>query len=677
MKKDLIEPRAQLLAVWDSLLRYSVKRKSSSEGLDVWEWQSDDRNSTNSISHAEQLLILLLPTLLTQPPLLALPQIGPDANAELLALSHLNKLGGSGVGHDAACGWSIDDVAALQFRLLVLLDDFFTRWSAEDSTPLFTAGSYISPAEEQEEAAGSAHLVDAASMSVSLCLAAFTVCSAFQRTRQGAGMAADPNVPNPQAMLAEKVLELAHQRLEAALELLIASIAVSRLDLRDDKQAPYRRFLAGTGDEDSDDSDRALRALTRRFGGVAQALANAGIDLEQIGISSGGDAGDFFECGWSWGPNRVGLGLLSAMTDADAVEGAVADRQGPLAAPVPYLYFTVVALDGLVDLWSERVRNLGVLRGRERELVGRLREFWEITSQYWSILATLPRDDRWLIEDVPWRTSDGAESDYFSLLVLSVAIEHLRSGESLGDDVIRLIGVAEELAARGRLTRRVMTNDPAVPLHLPGVSISLELDSGKEAPGGTLGSFTLMGSWRAADFSPLLMKQAARLLAIAPEAESWLRSDQLVSLSWHHLQRRRFSAEGLWDNTLGAWDETGAGAGATGPEATADVAEINRERQPSWYLTERVVEALVSYSAAMRRPLPSAELDSLNEVLVAELQRLTVVRLDGRQVIGGDELEEIKKLLRSDADDRSMSVANALTLLATFSRGLSSPLDHV
>ena len=89
----------------------------------------------------------------------------------------------------------------------------------------------------------------------------------------------------------------------------------------------------------------------------------------------------------------------------------------------PYLYFTVVALDGIQDLFSERTRLLGLLDEEQQRLARALQLRSDLTRQFWSKIATFGRGGRWPLEDLPWRTTDGRESDYYSVLLTSIVIE--------------------------------------------------------------------------------------------------------------------------------------------------------------------------------------------------------------------------------------------------------------
>ena len=85
-------------------------------------------------------------------------------------------------------------------------------------------------------------------------------------------------------------------------------------------------------------------------------------------------------------------------------------------------------------------------------------------------------------EDVPWRTTDGRESDYYSVLLTSIVVE---GGGDRIVDVDRIGNLLEELTNRGRVTRRPVEDDPAINLHIPGMQLRL-MGSEKVAEGPRL-----------------------------------------------------------------------------------------------------------------------------------------------------------------------------------------------
>ncbi len=62
-----------------------------------------------------------------------------------------------------------------------------------------------------------------------------------------------------------------------------------------------------------------------------------------------------------------------------------------MAEARPYLYFTVVALDGIQDLFSERTRILGLLDEEQQRLARALQLRLDLTRQFWAKIATFGR----------------------------------------------------------------------------------------------------------------------------------------------------------------------------------------------------------------------------------------------------------------------------------------------
>jgi hypothetical protein len=298
-----------------------------------------------------------------------------------------------------------------------------------------------------------------------------------------------------------------------------------------------------------------------------------------------------FECGWSWGVVK------------DAPEITTPEDIGPqpkgVAQPHPYLYFTVIALDGIADLFSSRTTILGLLNEEQVRLAQALRLRWELTQQYWSIIGGFGRNT-WPLEDIPWRTTDGKESDYYSLLVSSMVVQNFFNRRATDAELRRVGNILEELAERGRITRRATSNDPAISLHSPGVEIDL------------IGSEDLGGprlSWQVSDFAAILLK---RTIALATMARGTDLRDAVLSLAddiWDHVERRRIQsgkARNLWDQPSNRFTEV----------------KEHHDRQ-SWYYTERVVECLVVAAQLVGSdPLRSARLTEHALDLVNEAEHL-------------------------------------------------------
>ncbi|GAA0419203.1 hypothetical protein Acor_28870 [Acrocarpospora corrugata] len=91
-------------------------------------------------------------------------------------------------------------------------------------------------------------------------------------------------------------------------------------------------------------------------------LIRAGLRDLTAGVDSD-DPGLLVECGWTWG----------IVKDAPAVETPldVGPQPEGVAGAAPILYFTVNAMAGIGDLFSERTRVLGLLNDDQMALASR------------------------------------------------------------------------------------------------------------------------------------------------------------------------------------------------------------------------------------------------------------------------------------------------------------------
>jgi hypothetical protein len=339
--------------------------------------------------------------------------------------------------------------------------------------------------------------------------------------------------------------------------------------------------------------------------------------------------GRLFECGWSWG-------VVDGAPEVDSTED-VGDQPVGTADARPYLYFTVVALDGIQDLFSERTRIFGLLSQEQQRLASALQLRWDLTRQFWAKIATFGRGGRWPLEDVPWRATDGVESDYYSLLLTSIIIEGARSERDLNVDVERVGRLLEELASRGRITRRPMMDDPAIALHLPGMRLPL-WGSEKVAGGSPL-------QWTVSGYAPLVLKRLLRVAELVDDKVTRLRFLDLADQIWEHVEQRRIEAP----NGRGLWDE---------PVQVFTGTSFAPYGGPSWYHTERVIEALVAAANVTQSQMASAnqELAQFAVQLIAEAEHLfdqellrgtndTGVRIREKFQVVGAKLRRARELL--------------------------------
>jgi hypothetical protein len=530
-----IQPRQQLLETWRAVVDASLPQGKT------WVWGGRDK--PNSISDAEQLLCIMFPA----------AEVGgfrlstPDETADDVLLA-LERAG---------------DSVGIPMLLLGVISEYLHTYEDGSGAPTFSGGSYFSihpsssgaPAADLTPDQRALDVVDSYSMSVTLTLAILAFLREFR-----------PSVKRDR-LLREigELEELASRRLTGAMVGLLRSFTVNAFEPDSEPGKVLRRNINQSGLADRRVTDSLQEALA-----PVRASLNREVSIGSSGMAENLDNPNLlFECGWSWG----------VLHDAPKeVLGEIGTQEQGLALVRPYLYFTSVALDGIEDLFSDRTRILGLLNPPQQRLANALQIRYTHTRQYWSTIAMFGHG-RWPIEDIPWTTSDGQESDYYSLLVTSIAVQDLILRRATDVDLRRVYQILSDLAARGRITRRpVAGDDAAVALHSPGVWQTLV---GGEKLGPTMG-------WLVSNFAALLLKRTVRIAELAQSTE--LRN-QLIDLAgqiWDHLQNRRLTskaARDLWDQTASVFP---------GSEVRSD--------QASWYFTERVVECLVAAAKVISQP---------------------------------------------------------------------------
>lgn len=559
-----IQTRRHILEIWRATVDYSYR-----DGK--WTWGG--RVGRNSISDAEQLLTLLYPaTAIDSLKLDSIDQIADDV------LDYLNALGNA------------QDIPR---RLIKFIGDYMETYLV-GGTPDFS-GEYYFEAEDPDAGAmkpeqRKLHVVDSFSMSITLCLATLGLLRVY---RQGL---------RSQRMLQEvdRLEKLSSQRLTAAMVGLLRSFTVNTFD----PSEPPGQVLCAMLNQSGVATEILVRNLLDELAEIRAGLR----EQLTIGIGQLGEElenrGRLFECGWSWG-------VIDGAPEVPYATG-IGSQPAGVAEARPNLYFTVVALDGIQDLFSERTRILGLLTEEQQRLARALQLRWELTQQFWAKVATFGRD-RWPLEDLPWMTTDGRESDYYSVLLTSIIIEGAGSERIGNADIERIGRVLEELSNRGRITRRPMQDDPVIALHMPGMRLRL-FGSEKVAEGPRL-------QWTVSSFTLLLLKRLLRVAELLEDSSTRVRFLQLANPIWQHVERRRIqqsSARGLWD------DPSQVFAGL--PSADYD--------EPSWYHTERVIEVLVAAANVTESSsTASAALVENASQLLAEAEHL----FDREQLRGTDD----------------------------------------
>ena len=596
-----IQTRRQVLDIWRATVDYSFN-----DGK--WTWGG--RSGRNSISDAEQLLTILYPATAVE----SLKVDSVDQTAEDV-LNYLHRLG---------------NALDIPRQLVAFIGDYMRTYLAA-GVPDFSGDTYFQvepdapPVKDEQR---QLHVVDSYSMSVTLCLATLGFLRIY---RQGL---------RSQKMLREidELEALSSQRLTAAMVGLLRSFIVNTFDPTE----PPGQTMCGMINQTGVATDILVRALLEELAEIRAGLR------QELTIGSGQVAeeldnrGRLFECGWSWG----------IVDGAPEIPYATNIGQQPVgvAEARPYLYFTVVALDGIQDLFSERTRLLGLLNEEQQRLARALQLRWDLTRRYWATVATFG-SGRWPLEDLPWRTTDGRESDYYSVLLTSIVVEGIGSERIANIDVERIGRLLEELANRGRITRRPMENDPAVKLHVPGMELRL-IGSEKVAEGPRL-------QWIVSSFTLLVLKRLLRVAELADDPAARIKFLDLADQIWAHIERRKMNSSavrGLWDQPTQIFTDT--------PYEANEV--------PSWYHTERVIEVLVAAAnVTQSQPMATFDLSGHAQQLLAEAEHLfDQERLRGTndtgekmresfQVIGAN-LRRARELVRDRPGTAGVLAANVL-----------------
>jgi hypothetical protein len=518
-----VQPRQQLLDIWEAAARVSWSKDG---------WAAGGRFGSNSISDAEQLLCLLLPA--TQVETFNLDR--PDQTDDRM-VDALRRMG------------TATDIPRVITRVL---NDYFDKYT-ENGAPVFSGGGYYELYESPDEDPPLEHtalpIVDSFALSVTLSLATLGFIRVYRRSVTRGDVRSQID------------------RLEASATLRLSAAMVGLL----------RSFSVNVFAVDSDEGNRLCTTVNQggqpRRSVVAQLhreLRQTIASFREVLIGSGQTSDlelpdRLFECGWSW----------SVVRDAPEVETSEKVGEQPIGVgqDKPYLYFTVIALNAVEDLFSERTRVLGLLNEEQQRLARALQLRSDLTRTYWATVATFGDGARWPLENIPWQTTDGEQSDYFTLQVTSLAVKGLA----------QVRGSDSELARVGRVLS-TLDNDPNLSMHFPGVRLAL---GGSDLSSDGKEDLPLL-AWSVPEFAALLLLRSAGVATLISDPNERTRMLELGDRVWDHLYRRRVRSgddAGLWDDPSRIFPELGASkAGA------------------SWYYTERVVEALVAVATVLNQP---------------------------------------------------------------------------
>jgi hypothetical protein len=552
-RTESIQPRRQILDTWRSVASYSYRSRA-------WHWGG--AVESNSISDAEQLLCLLQPATMMPQLNLEIPNNTSDD-----ALEALRPFG---------------DSVQIPQVLVAAMEQYLDRYTRPDGVPDFSGGSYCVPQVERDDLNPDQRGIDVLvsyAASVSLCLSALGFLAVYGEN-------------SARGVWNERVARVTGRirfRLTAALTGLMRGFTMNAIVLDEPEGKALVRMINQAGSP--------LRLVVAEFNEQMKTVRGR-LGEARLGVSKAEDLDNpnvLFEVGWTWGVASDAPQFKLEPNEPPELTGV---QQKGYAISKPYLYFTLVALDAIELLGSERTRVLGLLDDRQERLANALLTRRELTQMYWSRLARFGRG-RWPLEDLPWQTVDDQESDYFSLLVCAVLIQDLRRREANEDDLRRLEPLLSELANRARLTRRPTRDDPAVAMHSPGLLITLE---GSELLGPQM-------AWRVSDFAPLLLKRAMQVAALTSDSLARDRLMELASEVWNHMAARRFTrgaAAGLWDSPSAVYPGT-----------------VDMSDEPAWYTTYRVTDALVTAATTQSsRPTRNDDLSMTATAMVSEAEYL-------------------------------------------------------
>jgi hypothetical protein len=574
-------PRQHILDTWRSFARATFS---------AGEWAWGGRYPSNSISDAEQILVLLYPA--TEVPGFRLDR--PDAiEDDVLAVL---KPMGSGLD--------------IPMRMLEALETYVARYTDEEG-PNFGGGSYLlteDPDTEVKAEQAEYDITESYSISVTLCLSAKGFLREFQRTVERREL---------QSRIDTAVLAM-DSRLTAAMVGLLRSFVVNVLDPDSPAEAVLLRTVS---------QGRVVgRTLTQDLRGQLQPVRDKLPELT-FGLPPQNEQmlrdypERFFECGWAWG-------VAQDASDIDLVATEGVKQPHGVAESRPVLHFTVNALDGLADLFSVRTSRQGLLTSEQQSLKEALNLRWGLALQYWATLATFG-SGRWPIEDVPWESTDGQSSPYFTELVLSIVALSQQGGGNTGT-IGRSVAVLEELGQRGLVSRRAAEDDRGVLLHDPGVLMPLR---GSEQEGPLL-------AWSYNGYAATLAKTALRVANISTSRRNRARLIDIADAAVEHLLARRHQPDGLWDHPANVYPRA-ADAPAT----------------PAWDMTERAIEVFVA-AAGLISAAPLADqgqIDQANAKIAEARHILDQERLTTPTAGGSQE----QKLLREA--EQSLNRADRLT----------------
>ncbi len=585
-----IDADGELREVIERWLHFTLAPFADDRDADIWQdWRNPSGDVANAILETEQVLSFFYPQ-----------DTLPEWRLEAMSSNASKELRETVRGFKSVSSYS----GFLQV-ILEFLITHFERNVGKDGQQNFQTPAYFAP----DSKISNASVTDAYSMGMSLCI----ICKRLaHRIINGHP---DVGEEDETMSLAEKLWTLSDERLTECLRGLLSAFAVNAANA-DGWHANGDQGVgmwAWPGEEN--DQNAGHRPTIAKLREIKKRLTDLGFS---IGV------GQAFECGWSWGPivrSKTDWNWLYGQSGTRKISGeqAVWKRvidhaaNAPVSAEnAPYLYFTVIALDGLEDLFSPELESSGLLNSEQVVLAARLRTLETLTREFWEALAlSPPRNDQyrdWLVERIPWRTADGKDSPYWNLFLLRIIAPRLSRSE---DTSARLVRLTERLAEAGVILREPIpsASDPALNLHWPGLLFDLAYTR-PEAGKSKKGSYEIeKDAWAVYDFAPQLMKVCIRFQGLSESPRLQLRWTALIEEIWKHLAARRdeHTSRGRgWDRIdkvfrefTDSLRERGAFDAADGttvlPWKDHESGDDDRNcAVASWYYTERVIEGLTA-----------------------------------------------------------------------------------
>jgi len=641
-----ISPRDSIKAVW----RRWADVVKANRGLDeVW---GDAFQQRNSLTDAQLLLTLLVPES-------DLPEFSLSGPLSEIAAESLKDL-------NAKARQSIDK--GLRETLEDLLVDFFEMYQPKSVSKSarskksdngagvsrarrydFTAPSKIDlerddPASKKlgtgrTDITSSLEVVDSYSASLVLCLNVLLL----NKRR-----ATDIN-PGKEQDRWNSIAHFASERLTEAMKGLLASFAIYDLDTGEWEDTVRRDWP----ESEALGSSYFIRA--------SEELSRIRSELRGLGDASL-KPGKFFEFGWSWGP----LSPEDVLVPDETSELDLVVREFSAGLPVhafkaPYFYFTASALDAIDVLSSQKVSAAEILNDDQLVFASRLRNLASLTKRYWATVA-LARDGTglWAVQQIPWIPADGEEfaSEYWNLYILRLIFDRLPPG---ADATGRAIKIAEDLAARARITQAPsprLSDAQVVLIHQRGQQLGLE------ASAASKDAKEVYGYWRVNDFGPQLLRVTASLLSLTTDPQLRQRVTTLLNDTWQHLESRREedSTKYAWDSLRNSFVDRGDRFQFWEDQKGLQPSDA-KNRVENWYLTFRIIEALVASSKALEvRPDAARQVQQLSIQLLSELEWL-IESDDASIAINREQFARDISTARAAIEDRpAIAVGIALKL---------------